>query len=934
MGLSPRWSAACVALALAGAARPAVAQITVTLEGAVRAAGRPVADAQVVVVNAATAETRRAATGAAGTFRVLGLSSGRYTVQVRAIGYRPVAQAVQVGVGQRANLDFALEKGATELEAVMVTADRVRQVEVQRLSVSSPVVRTEIENLPLNSRGLMNLAAIAPGIKSYAPQQGRALPTGGAAPDLRFINLYLDGVEMKSLYNGNLVGIPQTGSPVPQEALDEFRVFLNPYDAEYSRAGSYVISGVTRRGTNRWEGSGFGFFQNKDAVARTFLQRGAGTAAPDFGRQQLGFNLRGPLVKDRLFVAGSYELTRTNSFLDVSPGRPAANPALWDQYRGTFEAPNRNHAGVVRLTWVPNDKHTFDGLWSSRYLTGEGNFGAGVARNGGITQKYFINVAQLRDTWVPADNLLNEASFQFVSWYHNEAPLRPGPTLVYPSVTLGTSGFPLVLRETHFRLVDRASYTVDDFHGSHVIKAGVEASRVGASQFLPSNGFGSFTFATDTSTRPVSAALSAGFFDPTTTADAKASLTGTVLGTYLNDEWRPVPSLALSAGLRYDVELSTVDNKFTVPWASDATLQGIPQLARFLNRGDRANDLNNVSPRVSFSWDPTGRNSTFLRGGAGIVYDRVPSFIGFQERLNGAWRTYSFVNPGTTDPDVLRQRVQSGTVATTPALILVKDRMNTPKNTQWSLGVGKQLTPTIGVNVDYIDQRMSNLYVRLNPNYFNTATRARALTPRYGDITLWDDFGRSTFRGVIAQGLFQRQSTRVNLAYTLGSYRADFDGSLAGVFPFRSSYGMQATSGDERHRLVLSEVSRIPFGFTFSSISTVASPRPVAVTLGQDTNNDNVFTDDFINGQRTIRPSNAWKNWYRTVDLRLAHPVFTDGRRKVSASLEVFNVFNSNNILGFGSRQFDAAGRPISNFLQPNAAFAARQAQLGFRADF
>jgi hypothetical protein len=332
------------------------AQTTITLEGTVTGeGGTPLTGAQVVVVNTATQETRRGTTGPTGSFRILGLASGRYGVTVRAIGYKQAGELVQLVLGQRARLTFALERGATELSAVTVVDDarRVKQVEVQRLSVSAPVLREEIENLPLNARGIMNLAAIAPGIKSYAPQQGRSLPSGGAAPDLRFINLYLDGVEMKSLFNGNIVGLGQTGSLVPQEGLEEFRVYLNPYDAEFSRAGSYVISAVTRRGTNKWEGSTFGFLQNSDAVGRTFIQRNAGTPAPDFGRQQVGFNVRGPLRKDQLFVAASYELTRTDNFIDVVPGRPAVNPAQWDSLRGTFLAPNRNHAGVLRMTWVP-----------------------------------------------------------------------------------------------------------------------------------------------------------------------------------------------------------------------------------------------------------------------------------------------------------------------------------------------------------------------------------------------------------------------------------------------------------------------------------------------------------------------------------------------------------------------------------------------------
>jgi hypothetical protein len=146
---------------------------------------------------------------------------------------------------------------------------------------------------------------------------------------------------------------------------------------------------------------------------------------------------------------------------------------------------------------------------------------------------------------------------------------------------------------------------------------------------------------------------------------------------------------------------------------------------------------------------------------------------------------------------------------------------------------------------------------------------------------------------------------------------------------------MQATSGDERHRAVLSTVTPIPFGFMFSAIGTVASPRPIAVTDGRDLNANNVFFDDFpANGDRTVRPGNEWKNWYRTVDLRLARPIVTAGSRKLSASLEVFNVFNSDNIATFNARQLDATGRPITNYLQPNSAFAARQAQFGLRAEF
>lgn len=194
----------------------AAAQSTITLEGVVQGRdGEPIVGAQIAVVNIQTSERRNVLTRPTGEFRVLGLFSGTYSVDVRALGYKPVTDSVQLVIGQRARLTIEMERGAAEIAGVAVTADRVKQVEVQRLSISAPVLKEEIENLPMNARGVMNLAAIAPGVKSYAPQSGRALPSAGGAPDLRFINLYMDGVEMKSLFNGNLVGIPQTGSPLP-----------------------------------------------------------------------------------------------------------------------------------------------------------------------------------------------------------------------------------------------------------------------------------------------------------------------------------------------------------------------------------------------------------------------------------------------------------------------------------------------------------------------------------------------------------------------------------------------------------------------------------------------------------------------------------------------------------------------------------------------
>jgi hypothetical protein len=140
--------------------------------------------------------------------------------------------------------------------------------------------------------------------------------------------------------------------------------------------------------------------------------------------------------------------------------------------------------------------------------------------------------------------------------------------------------------------------------------------------------------------------------------------------------------------------------------------------------------------------------------------------------------------------------------------------------------------------------------------------------------------------------------------------------------------------------VVLSEVSPLPLGFMFSSITTIASPRPYVTIDGRDVNLDNITGDDYIGGtltstaSRTAMPANAWPNWYRTVDVRLARPVFERSGKKVSATAEVFNLFNWSNNLSYGNTQFSATGTPVSSFGQVTGAYQARQGQVGMRIDW
>ena len=919
-------------LLFGGMTEKAHAQNTVNLHGRITDnTGKPLAGAQVVVRNQETNQQRGAISRADGTYSLVGLAPGSYVISQVMLGYAPEERTIRLSLGQSPTVNFALFEEAVAVKAVEASVQREATFEVQRNDVSSPIVTTEIVNLPLNTRNTMNLAAIVPGVKTFAPTAGRSLPAVGSLPDLRFWNFYLDGVEWKSFFNGNLVGIPQTASPLPQEAMREFRVHLNPYDAAYTRGSSFILSAESQRGTNEMHGSAFYFGQNNDINAHDEFQRRLRASNPnykraDYNRSQFGFNLRGPIETDKTFFSVSYEGQSTDNTLSVIP-----TGTRWtSQFAQDYAAPTVNHTGVTRLTHTLNNAHTADFTYAARYYDSETNYGGRLDRTAGITATYWVHSAQIRDTYTPDANTVNELSLNVLSWSHNEAQMEPGrKTETYPGIVFGTSGFPLELKELTFRLVNR--FTKSLAEGRHVLTAGAEVAKVNIDAWLPDNRDGSFTFPTDTSTMPSSASIGMGFLTGTE-EDARAKSSGWTTGLYVQDQWSVTPQFLLTLGVRWDAEINTLNNDFESPFADDPQLQSIPILQDFLVNGDRKNDLNNFAPRMSFSYDVRGNGRTYLRGGAGIMYDRITTFMAFFEKRAAAWRVYNFTNPGTTDPEVLRQRVRSGQGSNLVALNLLKKDMQTPYNIQASLGVGHQLAENLALNVDYIHQDAKNLYAQLTPNYLQGGQRV--LTTRYGNITLYNDEGEAKFDAVAVNLTYNKPGLRLNGAYTLGWYKSTFEG--LGGYNDDSFFIMQPSTGDERHRAVLSGVGDLPFGFKLSGVFIVATPRPFVATDGRDLNGDTNFTNDFLNGKadRTIRPENSWENMYRTFDLRLAKAIGLGGDRKLSVSAEAFNIFNFTNYSAWDGRQREGNGNVRAGFNQYTGVFAPRQAQVGMRYEF
>ena len=892
---------------------------TASVEGRVQEqGGAPLSGAQVEIRSRETGAVRNAVTNANGDYRLFGITPGSYDILGRAIGYRPTRRdSVDLVVDEvtRVDLELSSNTGAFTLEPVVVVGTASRDVE--RMDVSNAVLEREIERLPLNGRDALSLAATTPGVRSFAVATGRSPPTTGAPNSNRYVNLYVDGAEWKG-FNG-LVGQPATGSLFPQEAIREFRVVLNPYDVEFGHAGAWAMSAITHQGSNEVHGSLFGYGQSAQLIARSRNQ----LDKPDYSRNQVGANLRGAIVHDHIFYALSYEGQNTDAYVDVVPPRPTYAPDVWDRYAGTFRAPFHDQMGMARITALYGS-HTIDAIWSDRRLTTTSSFGtltSGVLPSYDAAQvsTYGVSTAQLRDRWV-SGAFSNELSLTYLNDHQDDEPRILGPVYQYPDLQAsGRTSFPLLQIMRSTGLTEHVSYAARGWGGEHALKAGVELARVWSEAFQPLSRDGLFVFAKDTSTLPARAQIGMNFPDTNGSAGAATGAYAWTTSAYLQDEWQPSRSLRLAVGVRYDADINSLNQGYDSPWMNDTTLQRLLG-PRYLDSRHRKNDLDNFAPRIAASWDVDGTGRTSLRGGYGVMYDRIPRTAPFYERIAWTWRTYLFLKPGTTDPAQLRQRALAGQGLLGPPQFLPQ-LLETPRTDQWSFGVGRRLTNHLTLQMDYLDQALSHLPVTVRMN-----ATAPLLTSRFAPMTIWGSFGDGSYRAILSALTYERGATRMTAAYTLGWSKAEFLGASDAGYPDSASYNMQWASTDERHRIVLSGITDGPFGLQLSTIATVASPHPYPITVGPDANGDGVFYDDWPNGIRSAR-AHGWSNWYRNIDVRVGRAIGVASGRLI-ATADVFNVFNTANHSDYRAPQTS------SDYGLAIGDYARRQAQLGLRYQF
>ncbi len=360
--------------------------------------GAVVPNANVTVTNLGTGAVRRVTSSNNGYYAVTNLQPGNYEVKVEAPGFKEFTSRSTVSVGARNTADAQLTTGGSST-TIEVTAGGVAEVNTETQQLSQVVNSQQIVELPTITRNPYALVATSGNVSDYDPS-GRGVGVAINGQRSASTDILLDGGENVDLFSAT------PGQSVPLDSVQEFRVSTSNFTAEYGRASGGVVNVATKSGTNDLHGTAYEFYRGAGLAANTYDNVANGIPKPNFVRNQFGYSLGGPIIKNKLFFFQSTEWTRVRStavrtvlvpsaaFIAASApetqaffaahgmppaGTPSADAPGFDQVSYTFPAdagggaPQNTYSLVGRVDLNVSDKTQLFGrygLESLKYFAG------------------------------------------------------------------------------------------------------------------------------------------------------------------------------------------------------------------------------------------------------------------------------------------------------------------------------------------------------------------------------------------------------------------------------------------------------------------------------------------------------------------------------------------------------------------------------------
>jgi hypothetical protein len=284
--------------------------------------GAGVPGATVTVVNVGTNATYTASTSDLGAFSVPTLPVGIYDITIKAGNFKEYKlKNVDVHTSTVTEANAQLSMGASS-DTVTVEATDV-QVQTTTAAVGEVVEGQQVRELPLNGENFMQLVTLSPGVSAASTFNGRDKGLGGGSDFSVNGNPYNNNLFLVDGVNNNDVGSGRTILVYPSvDAIAEFKMLRNSYGPEYGQASGAIISINTRSGENQFHGGVFYAGRNDALDAPTWFDNHNETGKGKLRRNDVGYHIAGPVVKDKLFFwfnqEWNYE-TRGQSFASCVP---------------------------------------------------------------------------------------------------------------------------------------------------------------------------------------------------------------------------------------------------------------------------------------------------------------------------------------------------------------------------------------------------------------------------------------------------------------------------------------------------------------------------------------------------------------------------------------------------------------------------------------
>jgi hypothetical protein len=681
---------------------------TAAIGGVVRdGSNATIAGATVTALNLQTSFTRSARTDDTGGYLITNLPIGDYAVSAEKEGFQRYTQAgITLVVGQNARVDLQLPIGNITQE-VTVTVE-VPDVDTRSATVGEVVDRVRIQELPLNGRNPMQLAAVVPGVISVnAPaivtnaRSGPQLVVAGGrdtSNEFRF-----DGTSHKNLTQNTALNLPAP------DALQEFRVVTSNVSAEYGRYTGGTVIAVTRAGTNRFHGTAWEYFRNDKLNGTNYFA----TQKPDLNQNQYGFTLGGPIVRNRSFFFGSYQGIRVKETRLFATATPPTAEMRGGDFSATTRRPRDPLTGLpfpsnvipasrfdpvaveVLNRYVPLPNAS-GGRWSelvsqptngNQYL---GRFDYNISPANNVNIRYFRDSTELftqngnispyapnrraltasnwavQDTHTFSQALINEFrlganrvdSKVFVLDDTELSDLGANfPGVITPQLpTIGVSGFFSLGTQDVFGEdggIYQLSNTLRWFRGRHSFSAGGEFEVTQMFNRGSSANQGVFSF----DGHATGNAFADFLLGKPVSLDQASPYERLVKGWdwygFVQDDFRVSNNLTVNLGLRYQYfqPYNTVyDRTNTFREGQQSTVTARAPLGMVfpgdagISRGLVDGDKNNFGPRLGVAWDPRGDGRLSLRAAYGLYYEDFRSDLWTYPAVNQPFVIREFTN--------------------------------------------------------------------------------------------------------------------------------------------------------------------------------------------------------------------------------------------------------------------------------------------------